>query len=108
MSRSCSARTNACRVRTRVNAMVVPAHPRLHAQTRALRVLLGLLVCISAFAEPADWIYSARYVVTMDAQHRLIENGAVAIRGDRVAAVGPRSEIDRQFQPRHRLDRPDA
>jgi 5-methylthioadenosine/S-adenosylhomocysteine deaminase len=61
-----------------------------------------------AFAEPADWIYTARYVVTMDAQHRLIEDGAVAIRGDRIAAVGKRSDIEKQFQPSHRLDRPEA
>ncbi len=29
-----------------------------------------------------DWIWSARYVVTMDAQRRVIENGAIAISGD--------------------------
>ena len=64
--------------------------------------------CISALAEPADWIYSGRYVITMDAQHRLIDEGAVAIRGDRIVGVGRRAEIDRQFQARHRLDRPEA
>ena len=31
----------------------------------------------SLSAEPADWIYSARYVVTMDARHRLIDDGAL-------------------------------
>ena len=87
--------------------------PTRHALVRAPQFLLTILYFIAlgcglASAEPVDWIYTARYVVTMDAQHRLIENGAVAIRGDRIAAVGPRSEIDRQFQPRHRLDRPDA
>ncbi|HEV2689034.1 MAG TPA: amidohydrolase family protein [Bryobacteraceae bacterium] len=59
-------------------------------------------------AEPADWIYTARYVVTMDAQHRLIDNGAVAIRGDRIVGVGKRADIEKQFQARQRLDRPDA
>lgn len=59
-------------------------------------------------AEPADWVWSARYVVTMDAQHRVIENGAVAIRGDRIVAAGPQSEIDRTYQAKQRLDRPDA
>ena len=39
-------------------------------------------------AEPADWIWSARYVITVDAQRRVIENGAVAIRGERIVAVG--------------------
>jgi 5-methylthioadenosine/S-adenosylhomocysteine deaminase len=59
-------------------------------------------------AESVDWIWSARYVITMDAQHRIIQNGAVAIRGDRIVAAGPHSEIDHNFQPKQRLDRPDA
>ncbi len=72
------------------------------------RAIFFLAFCLAVFAEPADWIYSARYVVTMDAQHRLIADGAVAIRGERIVGVGTRAEIDRQFQPAHRLDRPAA
>lgn len=60
------------------------------------------------FAEPADWILTARYVVTMDAQHRVIENGAVAVKGSAIAAVGTREEIARRFTARNRLDRPNA
>jgi len=59
-------------------------------------------------AEPVDWIWSARYVVTMDPGRRVIENGALALEGDRIVAVGARAEIDRRYQPRQRLDRPDA
>jgi 5-methylthioadenosine/S-adenosylhomocysteine deaminase len=59
-------------------------------------------------AAPADWIWTGRYVVTMDAQRRVIENGAIAIIGDHIAAVGTRAEIDRDWQPKQRLDRPDA
>ncbi len=74
-----------------------------------LRFLATLcLLAPAAWTEPADWIYTARYVVTMDAQHRLIENGAVAIRGERIVGVGARAEIERQFQAQHRLDRPEA
>ena len=61
-----------------------------------------------AAAEPADWIWSARYVITEDAQRRVIENGAVAVVGDHIAAVGTRTEIDARFQAKQRLDRPDA
>ncbi|HLK63864.1 MAG TPA: amidohydrolase family protein [Bryobacteraceae bacterium] len=67
-----------------------------------------LFVVSTLFAEPADWIWSARYVITEDAQHRVIENGAVAIRGDRIVAIGTKAEIDARYQARQRLDRPDA
>jgi 5-methylthioadenosine/S-adenosylhomocysteine deaminase len=78
-------------------------------ETRGLSPLFcALLACCSAFGETVDWIYSARYVVTMDADRRLIENGAVAIKGERILAVGPRAEVDRRFQGRQRLDRPQA
>ena len=69
--------------------------------------LLLLAVPVSA-AESVDWIWSARYVITMDAGRRVIDNGAVAVKADRIAGIGPRAEIDRRFQPRQRLDRPDA
>ncbi|MDE3198435.1 MAG: amidohydrolase family protein [Acidobacteriota bacterium] len=44
----------------------------------------------------------------MDGQRRVIENGALAVRGERIVAVGPRQQIDRNWQPAHRLDRPNA
>jgi 5-methylthioadenosine/S-adenosylhomocysteine deaminase len=69
---------------------------------------LWICAAAAAHAAPADWIWSARYVVTMDTPHRLIEDGAVAIRGDAIVAVGPRAEVDRAWQPKQRLDRPDA
>jgi 5-methylthioadenosine/S-adenosylhomocysteine deaminase len=59
-------------------------------------------------AEPVDTVWSARYVITEDPQHRVIENGAVAIRADRILAVGTRAEIDSRYQAKQRLDRPDA
>jgi 5-methylthioadenosine/S-adenosylhomocysteine deaminase len=74
-------------------------------------VFIGIhlwLILAPLHAEPADAVWSARYVITMDAQRRVIENGAVAVRGERIAAVGTKAEIDRRFQPRQRLDRPDA
>jgi len=68
---------------------------------------LFLLVWTLA-AEPADWIWSGRYLITMDAQHRVIEGGAVAVRGDRIVGVGTKKEIDAKFQPAQRLDRPEG
>ena len=67
-----------------------------------------VLAATALIAEPADTIWSARYVLTMAPQRRVIENGAVAVRGDRIVGVGSKAEIDRRFQPKQRLDRPDS
>jgi 5-methylthioadenosine/S-adenosylhomocysteine deaminase len=72
------------------------------------RIFSCLLFVSVLSAEPADWIWSARYVITENAQRRVIENGAVAIRGERIVGVGTKAEIDGRFQARQRLDRPDA
>jgi 5-methylthioadenosine/S-adenosylhomocysteine deaminase len=69
---------------------------------------LFFVLAIALLAERADWVVSARYVLTMDAQHRLIENGAIAIRADRIVAVGTRAEIAKSYQAKQNLDRPDA
>src|SRR5215469_14819858 len=69
---------------------------------------LLLLIGAAASAAPCDLVISGKYVVTMSADRRLIQNGAVAVRGDRIVAVGPRSDIDRAWQPVRRIDRPDA
>jgi 5-methylthioadenosine/S-adenosylhomocysteine deaminase len=74
-----------------------------------LRFCASLLAfAISISAAPADLILSARHVVTMDPSRRIIENGAVAINGSRIVAVGPRIEIDKQYQAKARIDEPEA
>ncbi len=51
-------------------------------------------------AEPADWIVTARWVITMNAERRVIEDGAVAVRGDRIVSVGIRAEVERRYRGR--------
>ncbi|MBZ5677462.1 MAG: amidohydrolase [Acidobacteriia bacterium] len=77
-----------------------------------------LLFCVALPSQqrpqqPAvDFIWSARYVVTEDAQRHVIENGAVAIQGDRIIEVGPRATIDAKYgatnRAINRLDQPTA
>ncbi|MGA3299136.1 MAG: amidohydrolase [Candidatus Acidiferrales bacterium] len=43
-------------------------------------------------------------VVTMDAQRHVIENGAVAVRGDSIVAVGPSADIAAQYDPAKIVD----
>jgi 5-methylthioadenosine/S-adenosylhomocysteine deaminase len=60
----------------------------------------------AAQAQSVDAIYTARYVVTMDASRRLIDNGAVAVRGERIVEVGSAAEINRKYTAAHHFDRP--
>ena len=73
-----------------------------------LFVSLLLLAAGLRAAEPADWIVTSKSIVTIDAQRRVIENGAAAINGNTVVAVGPRAENEKRFTARNRLDRPNA
>ena len=73
------------------------------------RIFSFFLLAMAAFAaDPADAIWSARYVITMDAQRHVIENGAVAVKGERILAVGTKAEINARYTPKVRLDRPEA
>ena len=73
-----------------------------------LRSFSLLVIATLLFGEPADLVISAGHVVTMDASKRVIENGAVAIQGARIAAVGTKAEVDKRFQPKSRIDSPDV
>jgi 5-methylthioadenosine/S-adenosylhomocysteine deaminase len=70
----------------------------------ALLLLAGVATLRAA---PCDLILSARFVITMSGAG-VIRNGAVAIRGDRIVAIGPRAAIDRAWQPQRRIDRGEA
>lgn len=74
-----------------------------------MRLFYSFVVLAAALgAAPADWIWTARYVVTMDPQRRVIENGAVAVLGERIVAIGAKAEIEGRFQARQRIDRAEA
>lgn len=58
--------------------------------------------------DQVDWLINARYVLTMDEHHRIIEQGAVAISGSRIVGVGTQTELAGRFIAKHTLDKPDA
>lgn len=74
-----------------------------------MSALLLVLFSLPAFcAENVDWIWTARYVITMDPQRRVIDDGAVAVRGERIVEVGKRAAIDAKYTAKQRNDRGDA
>jgi 5-methylthioadenosine/S-adenosylhomocysteine deaminase len=72
--------------------------------TRAVAVLVALLPSLAGAAGPVDLVVRNATVVTVDTQRRVIPNGAVAIEGGRIAAVGPAAEIDARYRGREVLD----
>jgi 5-methylthioadenosine/S-adenosylhomocysteine deaminase len=93
-------------------AVSVSAEPSLHAAGFLSRGFVCL--CVSAFIccsiafsaakERADLIVAGGTVVTMDGQKRVIEDGAVAVRGDSIAAVGTAAQIEAQFEAARTID----
>lgn len=75
---------------------------------RLIQVLLWLALCLSGSlaAAPADILVRAKTIVTMDAARRVIEDGAIAISGSRILAVGPRAELEAAYQAQRTLDYP--
>lgn len=54
--------------------------------------------------ESVDILITGGTVITMDATRRVLEDGAVAIRGDRIIAVGPSQELAARFTPRETIN----
>ena len=54
--------------------------------------------------DAADLIVTGGTVVTMDGLRTIIDDGAVAVRGDTIVAVGPRAELESKYQPKATMD----
>ena len=73
-------------------------------------VSLWLLLFLSSSlrAAPADILVRAKTIVTMDAARRVIEDGAIAIAGSRILAIGPRAEIEAAYEAERAFDYPEG
>jgi 5-methylthioadenosine/S-adenosylhomocysteine deaminase len=54
--------------------------------------------------EAADLLITGGTVVTMDAERRILEDGAIAVKGDAILAVGSRGEIAAKYTAPMRID----
>ena len=71
--------------------------------------LIALLCCVSSIypqtkKEKADLIVTGGVVVTMNAERRIIEDGAVAVKGDAIVAVGPRAAVEAKYSGAQTVD----
>ena len=71
--------------------------------------LIALLCCVSSVyaqtkKEKADLIVTGGAVVTMNAERRIIEDGAVAVKGDAIVAVGPRAAVEAKYSGAQTID----
>ena len=51
-----------------------------------------------------DWILTNAHILTMNAAMTQIEDGAIAVDGDKILAIGPAAEILAQYEPTQTLD----
>src|SRR5229473_1343168 len=54
--------------------------------------------------ERADLVIAGGTVVTMDAKRRILEDSAVAVRGDAILDVGPRAQIEAKYSAATHID----
>jgi 5-methylthioadenosine/S-adenosylhomocysteine deaminase len=69
-----------------------------------LLCLNPLFLLAEAAKQPADLLITGGMVVTMDGPHSIYEDGGVAVAGDTIIAVGPRSEIEAKYQARQTIN----
>src|SRR5258708_162217 len=70
----------------------------------ALAAILIAPLLTAQNKQPADLLIIGGTVVTMDSARAIIEDGALAVTGDTIAAVGPRAELESKFTARQTID----
>ena len=74
---------------------------------KVITTVISLLVPALSFSQnskqPADFLITG-IVVTMDTTRAIYDDGAIAITGDTIAAVGPRTQIEARYNANRTLD----
>jgi 5-methylthioadenosine/S-adenosylhomocysteine deaminase len=70
---------------------------------------LVFLLCLCAVRPVSaqakiDVLITGGTVITMDAQRRVLDDGAIAVRADSIVAVGPRAELESKYAPAKVID----
>jgi 5-methylthioadenosine/S-adenosylhomocysteine deaminase len=76
------------------------------------RTLLLLVSCLPLYApglpaqskQSVDLLITGGTLVTMNPSRDIQEDGAIAIKGDTIVAIGPRTELSARFQPKQIID----
>jgi 5-methylthioadenosine/S-adenosylhomocysteine deaminase len=77
---------------------------RYFISTLTVPFLLCTLFAAQTHKEKADLLISGGTIVTMDASRAILENGAVAVKGDTIVAVGARGEIEAKYIAAQTID----
>ena len=67
-------------------------------------LLMTVAAALAQTKQDVDLIVSGGEVVTMDGARTIIHEGSVAIKGDAIVAVGPRSEIEGRYRSATNID----
>lgn len=74
--------------------------PRVYAQAKAPKQAAKKAPAL----EKVDLLVAGGTIVTMDAGRRVLEDGAIAVRGDTIVAVGTRAELAARYAPARRIN----
>jgi 5-methylthioadenosine/S-adenosylhomocysteine deaminase len=88
--------------------MIKKVRTLVHFSRAQAFVFVALAFAVSLGAAPqkerVDLVVASGTVVTMDSAKRVIEDGAVAVRGDEIIAIGKRDEIAARYDAARTID----
>lgn len=68
-------------------------------------LLCSLQLCVfPQTKEAADLLITGGTIVTMDGARTIVDDGAVAVKGDAILAVGPRTNLESKYQAKENID----